>query len=89
MHTSSISLLKFASASLEARIIFMTAKLAKLPVGVAILSFMHALLKVIILPHETGSQGKPFGPEIKTFTGIMYSLKFQQRNHSTNVLQVF
>ena len=29
---------------------------------------MPALLNVVILLHETGSQGEPFGPEIKTFT---------------------
>ena len=41
---------------------------AKLLVGVATLSLMPAVWIVVILLHETGSQGEPFGPEIKTFT---------------------
>ena len=46
----------------------MTVKVAKRLVGVATLSLMPALWNVVILLHETGSQGEPFGPEIKTFT---------------------
>ena len=67
-----ISLLKFSSASLETRIIFMTVKVAELLVGVATLSLMPALWNVVILLHETASQGEPFGFEIKTFTSKDY-----------------
>ena len=68
----------------------MTVKVAKLLVGVTTLYIMSALWNVVILLHETGRQGNLLVPRLKPLqVKIMYSMKLQQCNHSTNALQVF